>query len=57
MSINNNLSLHDHIKEAEKKLNFINFRLYPILAKTSFKLKVNLFKMMGIPQYRLAFQM
>ena len=46
--------ISDHIKAIERKVKYINVQLKPLLMKAKFKLNVNLFKTLILPQYRLA---
>jgi hypothetical protein len=52
-NLNNKLSIETHIKEAERKICFLNLKLRPILLRGHLKLNVNLFKVFVLPQYRL----
>lgn len=53
-TISSNLSIHDHLNEVARKVNYILFQMRAVLNKCLFKLNSSLFKTLILPLYRLA---
>jgi len=54
-TINNSLNTSDHLDTIQKKINFIRNRLTPVRTRAGARLNSNLFRVMVLPLYRLAF--
>jgi hypothetical protein len=55
MRINSRLDIEEHLKYVMNKSNFVGYKLYGLRLQDDIKTSLNLFRLLVMPSYRLAY--